>query len=219
MTMAWKLNQFPLLEVSNLGCPGYGLLQMYLWMKQNFEAGNTPKIVAINYGAFHDQRSILSQSWQNSITVYNEKMLLIQYPYTRIKKGKLDFGYKTPQYFNLWGSKHFATIHLMQVSYFAIQRKLLNERKVTQLLLKKIQALIESNHSTLIVCGIDENRKTKETIKWCLKNDIIAVDIGLDLLNPKYNLMPNDIHPNSLANTLYANKLHTYLTNKTTQLK
>ena len=75
----------------------------------------------------------------------------------------------------------------------------------------EFQRLAEAHHIPFVIAGITHDPLTRNMLEFCGKQGIPAVDISVNLDLPGNRNLPYDIHPSAKANRVYADKLGSFL--------
>ncbi len=225
-TQSYKLQQLlPEYCVENKGVPGYGLSQMYLLLQESLLIGDTPKVVVINYGDFHDERTPLSYRWSSLIWMgitmgdgakYNNQNL----PYYTFPNGKvqLNRGIKLSKLTKFWPLVHVSSLACaLNFNYITIHddAQFAYFHRLSHLTALEIMKYCKKNGITPIFAKLTNSRDVLPTNN--IQSDLeqkgyLTLDYGIDFSDNKYNCGPyDDSHPNKVAHSIYAEKLFVFL--------
>lgn len=200
-------------RVVNRGVGGYGPTQFYL-LSGTIDSATTA-LVVINYAAFQDERTTLCRSWRK-LVVPNQtntaNFATIRAPYFSPGAGVPQLGYRQMTYTFLPLQKSLALVELLDQLYCRYeQKKAANiSRQVLSLTLQQLT----KKGIPVLLCGITPDEGTKATLMAFEKSGYNTLLYGVAVQNPKYNLLPKDVHPNYTANLIFADSLFNFIMKK-----
>ncbi|MFH1161105.1 MAG: SGNH/GDSL hydrolase family protein [bacterium] len=221
-TYGWSLNDWetypyrlqsmnPEIDVVNYGVNGYGTIQGLLQLERDLKQKPPPKIVIMAYGSLHDGRNTMNATRRKAATVYNFLGPLVQ-PYASVDKNDSLIIYKPIIIYNRVPlSKHSALIHFVERGVNTITSSFSNSHKISQAILLKMNEICRSRQIVFIVAGIAADKKTYQMLDFCSEHGIPAIDISVSNTSGVFCNYPYDGHPNPIANSYYARKLHQFL--------
>lgn len=217
-THAYYLQKmFPNYNINNYGTSGYGMAEIYFKILKTINYKT--KVVIINYAHFQTDRLPNSQYFAkmknqylsknlinylnknsiiNSVVLYNHTVIDTIIPYVKYNEKIFQ--------------NHVATINLLDDIYNEFyERKKLHKLEISYLLLKKINEICKTKNITLILTNIDGYKQTNKDLEYFSNIGIKKIDLKIKNNDKKFNLQPNDNHPNQLANKLFAERIGNYL--------
>lgn len=206
-----RLRQF---NINNYGVSGYGILDIYEKIINTIDT-NT-RIVIINYAHFQSDRLPGSRYWNKYRCMYlnntqvNFLMKHIHIPLIFINQRNLEYDTVLfKRYIQLPLQDKLAIIEVLSRIYEEkIERITKNKLEISNKLIKKIKKLCVEKNILLVITNIDGYIQTEKDIKYFSKNsNFIYLDFKVPNDNKKYNLYPDDGHPNALANQIFADSL------------
>jgi len=103
-----------------------------------------------------------------------------------------------------------AGVHLIEQIANQLERGRLQEAEVTFAILERMALVAKREGFELIVAGITDDAVT-QALMMRGGMRFRTVDIAHDWSDPRYNLMPLDLHPNARGHAQYAEALARYL--------
>ena len=216
-------NKLPSYIVHNYAVPGYGTQQPFLLLKKALASGERPEIVVLNYADFHEERNVLSRSFEYKLyqgfqqvgSILNRDLdsTCMIYPRTQLITDSLRF-----QFVNVL--EDFKPFPLREYSSLMNQVDRLisfgNDReelppKYSKNLIKAIQSLCTEYHITFIVAEVGDMACDKEMADFCEIETIFYVNIAPDFSAGTFRNLPYDYHPNESAHQHYAESLTEFL--------
>lgn len=212
-TYVWKVQEkVDDYELINFGMAGFGTIHSLLQIENNLGKMKKPEIIVIAYAGFHDDRNTYNPRRKKEAEMWNFLGPHVQ-PYARLdENGELIIHRTdTTDYKSLMLSKHSALVNSAEKAYNIMKSKFIPNQEVSRRLIDRIHKICKENDIQLIVAGINLSKKTIDMIRYCKKNNIPAVNIGVDNTKGGYTNLPYDGHPNAKANTIYAERLYEFL--------
>lgn len=195
-------------KVRNAGCNGYGLIQAYLKMREDFENGIVPKVTVISYASFQDERTQCTPSWQQEL--FTNGLLgidkNIRIPYVSEVNKTFTVNYLRPE-------RQYSKLSEYSAILYRLEKLLLKRNDVSKgqdiavHVLHEFRKKCDDYKSRLIVVGLVNDSKTKAVLKKVKDLGIEVCQFNVDITKSKYNLMPDDGHPSPEAYKLYAEQL------------
>ncbi len=211
-TYAWKLQRkLPQYQIRNYGVNGYGTLHFYLQLKKALEKNRPPKLVIIHHADFHHERNINTYNYHKAITQWND-FGQIKRPYLNTSSYKaLQINYLQNNYTPWEISKKYVLADRFQICWerFIDGRYHKSSLKITAFLLDQIHTLCKKNDIDLLIANV--GLKKEFIYSYIKEKSIPFVDIAVDYTIPKYNNLPYDKHPNTVANDSYSNEIYQYM--------
>lgn len=196
----------------NFAVPGFGNIQALIHLQNQIRTGDLPNIIVICYTDFHDERNALNTSYRKSLyhgflnanTQVKPLFHTSKIPFYALNQG-VQYQDWNNIYHNWTGRNYLASVNSIQD---AIEKMTENDGKTTthQILLA-IHKLCQQHEIQLIFAPLTNNDNTTFTQQFCEQNGLTVFDIGLDLMNPMYNNLPHDIHPNKVAHQIFSERL------------
>ena len=211
-TFPWKLQaNLSDFKVINWGVTGYGTIHFYLQLRQALMKRDKPGMVIINHADFHHDRNVLSFQKKRSSLRWNFPENLSQ-PYCIIdENGELNILYSNIESKSWKLSEHSALANYCEVKYKSyLDRKNQGKRKaITEQLLDEIISLCKENDVKIILSNINGNSEFLHKIS--LTHKVPFIDISVDLTENGYSNYPYDGHPSSKSNSIYADRIISFL--------
>ena len=210
-TFPWLLQaRFPSYQFSNFGVNGYGTVQGLVQFREALKEGS-PAVVVVAYAGFHDDRNTFSRSRRKFVAPWN-RLGPMAMPQARLTSdGEAAYSWTRVRYTPFPFMRQSALVELAETVYNEIERGLLKSQQVSRAVVVDMRNLAREHGATLVVAGISEHPRTSGLLEYAAEHGIPAVDVSLDLADPRYNNLPHDPHPSALANQEFATKLETYL--------
>ncbi|MEO1437705.1 MAG: hypothetical protein AAFV80_19355, partial [Bacteroidota bacterium] len=112
-------------HIRTLAMPGHGILQALILLKEQEKNATLPKVVVLNYAAFHDQRNLLDLQYRKHLHYGFERsnpeirklFQTAHFPYAQLSpEGELEVQWENWNsiYQNWPGRKTFAAVNFMQ---------------------------------------------------------------------------------------------------------
>ena len=212
--MAYIINQkFKSTHVENFGIGGSGTVHSYLQVKQLILDEKLPEYCIVNYAYFHNMRNSNNRLWRmllsklsNSLELNNTSSTLSS-PYFSNVEGSLVLNYSDfeSQYSPFPFSNLLRTVLVAELLYSIFEENYVTKSdELTFKILTELNQLCAQNNSTLIVINLDKQIKKSFNEQLLTQKDFLYYDLGLNLVDEKYNLQPYDNHPNQDANLIWA---------------
>jgi hypothetical protein len=207
-------------EVYNYAIPGSGTVQSFLYLKKSLESGQRPKIVVLSYATFHEERNLLTRSFESKLYEginFHEGFELSKfyYPCCVIKNNKITIesidiikDFKPIPFVKYSAMATFVNQTWNKLDYLKTDGFL-----VSEIFFKKMNKLAKQYHFKLIIADVSYNEKSNEIDSICVKNNLNYVNISPDYSIGNYSLAPCDFHPNQSAHQIYAQKLYEHIKN------
>ena len=230
-TATYKLqSMLPKYKVENKGVCAYGLTQMYLSLQKSVANGDTPKIAILNYAGFQDMRTPLSKEWGIMLWCgYKPNGQFSQFgqmslPYYDEENGVLTL--KRCAFKDLRTSWPLVAKSSVMYVLFTLYAKWHDDRladsfhHISLQLLLQIMQYCQAHHIIPVMGNFIFNHPDMVVVPNDMPDSIShhgyhVVDYGINVADSVWNCHPYDRgHPNSMAHTLFANKLFHYLTDK-----
>ena len=222
-TMGWIMQDaLKNWHVRNYGLNGGSIVQSYLWLKRNVNNGKKPYIAILNYSSYLDMRNALIWPWrkmwqkrilslQTSKTTFFENFHL---PYATSSDHGIDIKQMPKEVFlnNLPLVKYSALMNLLNEVFNLAKDAFTDEREITDKLILKMADYCDKNGIKFIINGITNDRATRKSINYWKSKGILTNHIPIDFVeSDRFNLKPNDSHPNQITNEIYAYRTMFYL--------
>lgn len=207
--LGWLIQQaLPDCHIVNFSQCGYGQLQMLLQFRDALVREPAPAVAIVTYVSLHDERNALLRRWRKGFFYYNTLGPLRQ-PEGRVNRaGELDIHFCDPVYRGFPGMRYSALIHTIEEKWDLLgERYWIHPRAVTEAIFREFAALCEEHGIALLVAGLDTDPRTDEVLDYGEKLGATVVNTRLDWLDPKYNLLPHDNHPNAAAQRYLAEQI------------
>ncbi|MCE7993713.1 MAG: SGNH/GDSL hydrolase family protein [Roseivirga sp.] len=145
-TLPWKLQQeFPSVNIRNLGVGGYGTYQSLLVLRKRLEHSKKPKAVIYGFMSHHRQRNVAQADWLGSLAINSNKSgnEQVYIPFVTLTKDKKLIEGKPVKYLRLPLHKHLASSFLLQraINNISGYRRIHDTDEVLELLLSEMHDL------------------------------------------------------------------------------
>lgn len=210
-------------KIHNKAVPGYGTIHSYLQLQQDIENNNIPKTAILAYYDFHDERNILSKTYQNKLFLGLKSRVKNRAKSINVENSNQPFfNPKTDQIESLNIKEDYRPFPF--VEYSALFNLLNNEinfyqsdkelaKKVSLRLITKMSKLCLDNDIIFYVALMENNNTI--TLDFCKQNNIKTIDCHINLEQDDYRNRPHDMHPSPIAHQKYAQLLQDFfLTNE-----
>jgi len=206
----------PEYSVQNKAVPAYGLVQMYLSLKQDVEDGRKPDIAVINYAGFQDERTALGLNWTRRFRYGIEKntagkMFAINYPYGRLaKKDSLVIDYcawaNWPKDFPLRNRSAFVNLLNTRYDQWSDEHNKKAFSRVSLLCCNRIMEYCAQHNIKLLFYGLDED--AKPILDSLSGRKAVARLSSVHVIDEGFNCAPLDaLHPSAKAHKIYASEV------------
>jgi len=202
-----KLSDF---NVLNKGVGGYSLVQCYLSLKRDIALGVKPKVVILNTASFINMRNVAHPVWLSYLfsELQYQKVSQINLPYLESDgdsfKIKFISGNSIRRGLLLYRvSSVYKTLRDWVTTKQAPSFK--NQSASSAYMIGKFHQLSKEYDFHLLVTYFTDDDGMNESLRVCKELNIDTVNLAVPL-NGYYSI-PNNSHPNSIANKLYAQKI------------
>lgn len=205
-------------NINNYGKSGYGLVDIYFKIKKTLNS--KVKIIIINYAHFLTDRYPGSRYWAKMKNIYLDKEIE-QFLHKNVYLNNLIIDNEhhlkeTKTYYPIFKKlplqNKLACINLLDDKYNeVIDKRIYDKLQISYQILKEINILCKKNKIELIITNIDDYKRTSKDLAFFSPIGIKTLNMHVKNNNPRYNLMPYDSHPNTLANKLFAERMFLYL--------
>jgi hypothetical protein len=206
-TYAWRLQEgLPRHEVVNFGVDGYGTVQSLIQFREALKRREKPEVVVIAYGSFHDERNAALRSWRKWNTPGDVM------PYARLGwDGQLHYYTEPMRFYELPLMRYSAFVHFLEKSYNRQEGRFQQSHEISRRVIKEFSELCRKNGITMVVAGLYTDAATTDMLDYSKREGIPATDMSVDLNVKENTNLPYDHHPSALANSVYAQKLESFL--------
>lgn len=204
---------FDQLTIQNFGVPGFGNVQSLLQLEKEITAGNLPELVIVNFCDFHHERNSMTPRFRNSLVMGYQRsndeatseLSKSQFPF--VENGDVKSVAFKQLYSNWRGRETFASVNYFQTMNDERLTSNINLEQNSLNLFLRMKKLCKENDIHLLVTSLTRNSASTSFLNRLKKSGIDVFDISLDLRQKKYNQLPYDTHPNSLAHDHFSKKL------------
>lgn len=205
-------------KINNCAVFGSNLVYSYLLLKKQIKENKKPDIAVISYASFYLDRNVYAVSYKKCL-IHSEKILSenkLGYLYARLtnNKSSVTISNEPFSYNPLPLIKYSAFLNTANDIYIKNELESYNPYLVDSILLEKFIELGNANNIKIVFAIINKDQQSNIVYNRLIKQKVKCVDISLDYSLNKYNLMPNENHPNELAHEFYAEKTADYLLDK-----
>ena len=214
-------------NISNKGIFAAGNLISLLQLKNEIDRNIQPAIAIVTYANFHDQRNTFNREWATMIkqtfktpvkreTKQQAKQAAkfidtLKFPMARLKDNRLRISYQKLNGNLFPFSKYLAISNCINYYLMCQDEKKMHSNLVSRRIFSEMNVLCKINNIRLIVACLDNDQKSKKMQEYFNHEGIENFSFDVDYeRNNEYNQFP-DLHPNSKANKLYAQKIVNYL--------
>jgi hypothetical protein len=196
-------------DVLNFAIPGTGTIHSLLTLEEKIRKNDLPDIVILCFADFHLERDLLSESYQEKLSIGFEQNPFIEqnknfqceFPYGQIKNEQLIISHKN--------SKDFVNVSWIRRNISLINQttELFRSRptyEVTLAAIDKINKLCKENNSKFVLACLTGALPVKEYAK---QKNISCWNISVPIQEKGLNLLPYDPHPSPLAASKYADAI------------
>lgn len=201
-------------RVRNFGMDGYGTFQNWMTLRHELAKGQTPALVVLAYGAFHDQRNTANRYWRKAL--HGQQIVEgLRYPYIRLDENdSLHVHYAQLQYHPLPLQRHLALPSLIEERWNRNEDKGLRSKFVTEILIRRIAEASHQASAHFVLAGIYRHEETTNMLRTFHLDRLHTVDISENLERPLLRISLDNGHPNPIAHQLMAVSLKKYLEQK-----
>jgi len=204
-------------SVTNFARSGYGSLQADIQLKNSVDGGERPKVVILGFATFHEERNLLSRSYQEKLyTGY--KLLKVQeqnmvYPKCKLNRVGFDVSYVNiiDEYVPFVFREQSVLMNTLDQNMTRFKSQDVSKLQASKRILGQIKSRCSEYDIRLIVADVDSTFNSARIASFCLESEIEYVNISPDLSISGYRNLPYDLHPNKEAHKVYAHKLVKYL--------
>ena len=213
-TYPWLLQEsHPEFEFINFGVNGYGTLQSLIQLKEALQKRRKPKIVILAYASWLDVRNTFVRGRRKMLAVASDLGPTNQ-PYATLNGEQLEQHFDALSYREFPLMRCSALVNMLEEAYNHYEERRAQSHEVTKLIVKQFADVCRINGIDLIVANFTSDPTTADMEKFCRENQLATVDVYVDLSAKENNNLPFDSHPSALAQSRYAQKLSSYLVDK-----
>jgi hypothetical protein len=211
-TFPWVLQRrFPRLDVVNFGVNGYGTVHSLIQLEDALATRRPPVVVLVAYGSIHDDRNTFARVRRKEIVPWSHLGPLSQ-PLARLDPER---GFRVElvpfRYRELPGMRRLASAHLLEQAWNELERRWLRADRVTEAVLVRFEELARGAGARFVLAGMWRDPATARRLAWARARGWLAVDVSVDLEDPRNSFLPWDPHPSARAQALYAERLGSFL--------
>jgi len=92
-----------------------------------------------------------------------------------------------------------------------LERRSLHPAEVTDALLARFQERAREAGARFVLAGMWRDEATADRLEWARARGWLAVDVSLNLADPRNSHLPWDPHPSARGRSLYAERLESFL--------
>ena len=213
--------KLPSSSIHNYAVPGYGTVQSWMTIKSVLEEEeNLPQTIILAYSAYlHDGRNSMtwlqrrqwSAAFQSNHGEADELLRTARFPFVKDSTLQLAHIEASSLYRGWPGSRLSAIIALVENAWLNIDHGNPNHHNLSITLIEDINTLCRMKGVRFVLMGITNEELTENTLKALSEMGIEVCSAGLDLSDPRNNLMPFDGHPSAEAHKLYAQAISMHL--------
>lgn len=217
-TFAWRLQKkLPNYTINNFGFEGYGVSQVYAQITEHLKKSPRPRLIIVNYAAFHDRRNMILNAPRRDAYFYQkDKSILskINFPVLYLKKDKLVLDYRRYSYKQrIPFTDKLALMNLLDATLVNLKDKSLQPEKITIEAFVDLSNKCKLQNTLFVVNGIVDDSKTMETLKKLNVRGVLTSNVHVDLDN-KLLLLKDGFHPGQKANEILADGFFSVIQNQ-----
>lgn len=206
----------------NFGVPGYGTIQSFLQLQEKLASGSHPEKVVLNFSKLHFDRNALTPTYRRNLKIGFERSNIknaallkdANFPYIDGENmNEIKHVQWKDIYHNWMGRETFSTINFLNIQSDHSTAAKIDDYKITEHLIERLNKLCLDNNIDLLVCLLDSDQKVRKLIQFCKTENIDIVKVGLTHKDPDLTNLPHDSHPNAKGHKLISNKISTWLNN------
>jgi hypothetical protein len=207
----------PNYNLTNFARPGYGTLQVLDQLENALKEYEKPKKIILCYSYFHEERNLLSASYQYKLHQGFEMLQLdmdkMIYPMCKLTDEGFVKSYLniTESFYPLPFRESSALINISEKALVKFKSRRNSKLEASQVLIGQINDLCLSNEIRLVVADIELAPNSNLIHDFCLNSGIEYINISPDFHKGGFRNLPYDMHPNKAAHEVYASKLIEYL--------
>ena len=174
------------------------------------KANNSSELAIVSYASYDLERNVYANNFRKNIT--GKKNL--HYCFARLydeSSQKIEFHLEEFDYEPFFLSNYSALSNFLEGKYNEYEYNSYHPEVVNILIIEQLVELCEKNDINLVFAIVNSDNHTDSMKEYFNDNNIRYVDISVDYMDKKYNLLPHDNHPNGVAHELYKLKLLKYL--------
>jgi len=207
-TLPWQLaERLPGWRVRNRGVAGYGPVQAWIALEEHVAAGTTPDAMVVAYAAFQDERVTLVRNWRRSLRPWSRRdgLAAPALPSVRARRGTPRVVRRSAA-FEPWGlSGRSALVSRVDLATDVLHDLAIHSHGVSRNLLLQLHRRGEEAGVRVLLVGLEDDRYTRDTLRWCARRGGDVLDLGLPWQEPAWSLAPHDpTHPNPAAHARWA---------------
>jgi hypothetical protein len=211
-TFPWALQQrFPRLDVVNFGVNGYGTVHGLIQLEEALETRRSPDVIVVAYASFHEDRNTFARARRKQIVPWNHLGPLSQ-PMARLDPAR---GFRLElspfHYREVPGMRRLASLHLLEQAWNELERRSLHPAEVTDALLVRFEENARGAGARFVLAGMWRDDATARRLEWARARGWLAVDLSFNLEDPRNSHLPWDPHPSARGQSLYAERLASFL--------
>jgi hypothetical protein len=227
MTEAWKVQSaFKDRFVTNYGVDGYGLAKEYLLLQRLEKENKLPDIIIVNYLDDHDGRTAFSSLQRKKVVPYylmnaedpkNKAIDSIIWPYYRLSADNDSIELhriKLIDSYDEWPLVRISALaNFAEYQYCMYKESKLNIHLIAQKVALAMVDLANRNGKKILFAAYSSSgdEQSQELFAKVKKEGASTLFYDIDLSGPEYTLYPLDQHPNSAANTIFADSVVNFI--------
>jgi hypothetical protein len=206
--------KLPFSSIHNYAVPGFGTVQSWMMINSVLEEEeNLPQTIILAYSAYlHDGRNSMtclqrrqwSTAFQSNHGEADELLRAARFPY--VKDSTLQLAHiEAPSFYRVWpGSKQSAIIALIENAWLKVNHGKADHNHLSTALIKDIDSSCKTKGIRFVLMSITNDELTEKSLEALAEAGIEICSAGLDLSDPRNNLLPFDGHPSAEAHAHYA---------------
>jgi lysophospholipase L1-like esterase len=201
-------NGMPGFEVVNFGVGGYGTLQSLKQLEEELNSGRKPRVIVLDYLAFHDQRNIFSPARNRELGFTWRNWGEADQPFAVLQPdGQLRFERSPPFRAYVPFVRHSALanfVDLQIVRYLEKKAKKTDHRReITAELVRRIVRVGHQAGASVLIADLS-SVPVQEIRSAALAENAAWGNVSYSGIDPKDRSIPGEGHPNAMGHQLIA---------------
>jgi hypothetical protein len=165
----------------------------------------------VAYASFHEDRITFARVRRKEIVPWSHLGIRGQ-PAARLDSEQdLRVELVPFRYREVPGMRRLASLHLLEQAWNQLERRSLHPAEVTGALLARLEERARQVGARFVLAGMWRDEATGNRLEWARARGWLAVDVSFNLEDPRNSHLPWDPHPSARGQSLYAERLATFL--------